>query len=137
MTDTQTDMVERAATALVDVIFNDLCDRRFLKWLFEPDPDDDVLVTNKPRHALDLDVQKGIKEKWIDLAKATITYATIKAAMQAPPGYKLVPLDPTEEMDIAGWNALYRHVQDPPNEGAGKIYKAMLDAAPEPQEEDS
>lgn len=45
--------------------------------------------------------------------------------MIVPDGWKLVPLEPTEEMNKAGWSAMNEH------DAINPTYRAMLAAAPE------
>lgn len=68
-------MTRDAAEKLVDAIFADLRDRRFLKWLFNRDGEGSgpILHDNRgqPLMPLDLAVQNEIREAWIKLAMAT------------------------------------------------------------------
>jgi len=64
----------KEAEAAVDAIFADLRDRRFLKWLFDPDPENmGPILHNKngePLMALDRGVQAEIREAWISILVA-------------------------------------------------------------------
>ena len=54
------------------------------------------------------------------------------ALHQAPEGYALVPIEPTEEMNISGYEAVMK--ADPNDEGpplASICYRAMIKAAQE------
>lgn len=51
-----------------------------------------------------------------------------RAALSAPPGFKLVPIEPTPEMVKAGWI-------DKDDVNPDEIWAAMLAAAPSPQEQ--
>ena len=76
-------------------------------------------------------------EKWLNTldkqtlvtmaAKQARTIEKLQAAMKAalPEGWKLVPIEPTHEMFRAGYNELEQ------SESIDKIYKAMLEAAPD------
>ena len=59
---------------------------------------------------------------WIDLARASIT--AIEAA-----GYRVVPVEPTEEMADAGTDARWQSVIRDAN-NVREIWTAMLSAAP-------
>lgn len=64
-------MTREQAGAKVDAIFDDLRDRRFLKWLFSEDPEDAGPILHmrdgSPLMALDREVQDEIREAWIGL----------------------------------------------------------------------
>lgn len=51
---------------------------------------------------------------------------TTTPAASAPDGWKLVPIEPTEEMNRAGWEAMNSH------DAINPTYSAMLEAAPAP-----
>jgi hypothetical protein len=70
-----TDLTKSAA-ACVDAIFEDLRDRRFLKWLFDASGENliDYFRDGTPLTALDLEVQGEIRAAWegiVSLAIAT------------------------------------------------------------------
>lgn len=48
------------ARKIVDAIFEDLRDRRYLKWLFAKKDDANA-------HSLDPDVQRAIKSAWVKI----------------------------------------------------------------------
>lgn len=60
----------------------------------------------------------------------------LSAAPASPPGWVLVPVEPTEEMLIAGRDAqnaaVYRRPQPTGTEYAAEYYRAMLAATPHP-----
>lgn len=62
------------AEAVVDAIFEDLRDRRFLKWLFceEPENAGPILYDSHgyPLMPLDSEVQNEIREAWIAIVMA-------------------------------------------------------------------
>lgn len=64
-------MTREQAEKLVDAIFADLRDRRFLKWLFNKDGDRAGPILHdshgEPLMPLDVDVQNEIREDWIKL----------------------------------------------------------------------
>ncbi|EOE0160072.1 hypothetical protein ACKC7G_004154 [Klebsiella pneumoniae] len=49
---------------------------------------------------------------------------TVEVRYVAPPGYVMVPKEPTEEMNKAGWAAMNEH------DAINPTYRAMLAAAP-------
>lgn len=69
-------MTREQAEKLVDEIFADLRDRRFLKWLFNRDGHDSGPIMHnrrgEPLMPLDLEVQKEIREAWIALAMKAV-----------------------------------------------------------------
>jgi hypothetical protein len=68
-------MSREQAEKLVDAIFKDLRDRRFLKWMFNEDGADagPILMDSNGQDLmpLDVDVQNEIREAWITLAMST------------------------------------------------------------------
>ena len=64
------------ADAAVDAIFEDLRDRRFLKWLFCANPDNAGAIlherTGEPLMPLDTHVQSEIRDAWAKLIMAAI-----------------------------------------------------------------
>ena len=64
-------MTHDEATAKVDAIFEDLRDRRFLKWLFckHPDQAGAILIDQHgaPLMPLDADVQNEIRASWVSI----------------------------------------------------------------------
>ncbi|QSB60745.1 hypothetical protein NFJ68_18800 [Klebsiella aerogenes] len=81
------------------------------------------------QRAIDILVNKAGNSPVIDIDPASGPDRTIEVRYVAPPGYVMVPKEPTESMinawlsEVANWRG---HV-------AG--YKAMLAAAPQPQNE--
>lgn len=61
----------------------------------------------------------GVHELFIRPAPA------VSLAELVPEGWKLVPVEPTEEMNKAGWAAMNEH------DAINPTYRAMLEAAPE------
>ncbi len=64
--------IEELAGKAVDAIFDDLRDRRFLKWLFSAHP---TLIGNlegEPLRSLDEDVQQEIRQAWVEIIGAAI-----------------------------------------------------------------
>lgn len=68
-------MTRTEAEKLVDAIFDDLRDRRFLKWLFDKDGERGSPILHnmhgEPLMPLAVDVQSEIREDWIKLAMST------------------------------------------------------------------
>lgn len=68
-------MSREQAEKLVDAIFEDLRDRRFLKWMFNEHGEKAGPILHnlhgEPLMPLDLDVQAEIREAWITLAMST------------------------------------------------------------------
>lgn len=67
-------MTRAEAEKLVDAVFADLRDRRFLKWMFNRDGEGSGPILHdshgEPLMPLALDVQNEIREAWISLAMA-------------------------------------------------------------------
>ncbi|WP_259656038.1 DUF551 domain-containing protein [Klebsiella pneumoniae] len=61
----------------------------------------------------------------IDIDPASGPDRTIEVRYVAPPGYVMVPKEPTEEMNKAGWAAMNEH------DAINPTYRAMLAAAPQ------
>ncbi|MBU9242650.1 helix-turn-helix domain-containing protein [Burkholderia multivorans] len=61
--------------------------------------------------------------------------AASPAAEAVPAGWKLVPIEPTEEMSAAGGRFL--SIMSLPEREAGSVYRAMLAAAPQPAQADA
>ena len=65
-------MTREEAERLVDAIFDDLRDRRLLKWLFNPTGKDAGPILHdmhgEALMPLDVDVQDEIRQDWIKLA---------------------------------------------------------------------
>lgn len=71
--------VEAETVAIVNAIFSDLRDRRFLKWLFKDE--EGVIGTFVDLRSLDLDVQQEIRAAWEGI---------IAKALASPPGAPVI-----------------------------------------------
>lgn len=65
---------------------------------------------------------------WKDAEHTGKYIDALRAALSAPPGWQLVPVEPTQEMVRAGWI-------DKEDTNPDDIWAAMLAAAPSPQEQ--
>lgn len=67
------------ASRIVDEIFEDLRDRRFLKWLFDPSGTGtiDYFRSGEPLTALDLEVQQEIRGSWVKIVADALEPAEI------------------------------------------------------------
>lgn len=70
--------MERIAANIVTAIFDDLRDRRFLKWLFSEQPTLIGRLEGDELHSLDADVQQEIRTAW-----GGIIVAALRAALEA------------------------------------------------------
>lgn len=59
------------AEKAVDAIFDDLRDRRFLKWIFKEE--ESVIGDFLRLKSLDLEVQEEIRQAWAEIISETIT----------------------------------------------------------------
>lgn len=86
---------------------------------------------------LDERVEKGTigvgrvrERKWDRLDDGDLAAAAIRAAFPElftdPPTHKIVPLEPTEEIVTAGWNAAYG--DDEEQASTADVYRAMIKA---------
>lgn len=68
-------MTRKQAEAAIDAIFEDLRDRRFLKWLFDAEPESMGPIlhdsSGTPLMALNREVQADIREAWIGILMKT------------------------------------------------------------------
>lgn len=72
----QPDWTDEKAEAAVAKIFEDLRDRRFLKWLFKEDVDaEHCIQRDGPVYALDKDVQDEIAATWARICATALREA--------------------------------------------------------------
>ena len=62
---------EEIASKAVDAIFDDLRDRRFLKWLFKEE--ETVIGDFVGLRSLDLEVQMEIRQSWIKIISVSLS----------------------------------------------------------------
>jgi hypothetical protein len=76
--------ITKAAEGCVDAIFEDIRDRRFLKWLFNQDGDGLIGYLNgQPLTSLDLEVQGEIRAAWEGIVKMAIASERERCAIVA------------------------------------------------------
>lgn len=75
------------------------------------------------QRAIDILVNNAGNSPVIDIDPASDPDRTVEVRYVAPPGYVMVPKEPTEEMNKAGWAAMNEHYAINPT------YRAMLAAA--------
>lgn len=73
-------------------------------------------------------LQYGALDPAIDALRALLAAAPPEQAQAVPPGWKLVPVEPTQEMSQAGFDVRGAH-------GYNLTYRAMVAAAPNPAQE--
>ena len=60
---------------------------------------------------------------------------TIRAALATPVGWKLVPIEPTEDMYLSGCEKICNDLEDGEVASCSDVYKAMIAVAPPHTEE--
>lgn len=86
------------------------------------------LATKLGHWPVGLSRAKTAMEQWID-ARAALSGSG--SGWPVPDGWKLVPVEPTEAMVLAGYNALMEwDARTGEDYGIGEVWRAMIDASP-------
>lgn len=125
------DTLQRAAKLADELEQASLQDPKF----FTPDPRIEAAKTLR-----DLVLENSSLQLRVALATECLALAERKlenvkgmvAALGVPAGWKLVPVEPTEDMIVAFAEQWYSHAQTIDDPQMVEAYRALLDAAPQP-----